>query len=68
MNIFFAVFSRERVGRDILLRAEAKARNELAYLRNIERIVINDVHFFGREVHGYSLHALLTLHKALKAR
>ena len=41
----FAPLRRERIGRDILLRAEAQARDELAYLVGVEPIVIDDVHF-----------------------
>ncbi len=44
----FAPLRRERIGRDILLRAEAQARDELAYLVGVEPIVIDDVHFFRR--------------------
>ena len=65
--LFPAVFRGERVSRDIFLRAEAQARDKLAYLRDIERIVVDDIHFLGREVHRNALHSALPLHEALKA-
>lgn len=41
----FATLRRERIGRDILLSTETKARDELAYFVGVEPIVIDDVHF-----------------------